>query len=57
MGVDPYTVLNQGNDDYLITIAFLQKAMKLSVDRKAEEIKVLAELTGLKVAEVFSKIF
>jgi hypothetical protein len=35
----------------------MKKAMKLSSEQKIEEIKVLAEWTGLEVAKVFAKIF
>jgi hypothetical protein len=35
----------------------MKKAMKLSSEQKIEEIKVLAELTGLEVAKIFAKIF
>jgi len=31
--------------------------MQLSSEQKSEEIKALAELTGLKVAEIIAKIF
>jgi len=55
--MDPYQVMSQGEEDYLISIALMKKAMKLSVEQKTEEIKVLAELTGLEVAKVLAKIF
>jgi hypothetical protein len=35
----------------------MQKALKLSSEQKVEEIKVLAELTGLEVAKTMAKIF
>jgi hypothetical protein len=55
--MDPYKVITQGHEDYLISIALMKKAMKLSSEQKSEEIKVLAELTGLEVAKVLAKIF
>jgi hypothetical protein len=57
LGVDPKGVLDQGPEDYMISIALLKKAMTLSSEQKAEEIKALAELTGLEVAKVIAKIF
>jgi hypothetical protein len=57
LGIDPYKVISQGHEDYLISIALMKKAMKLSSEQKSEEIKVLAELTGLEVAKVLAKIF
>jgi hypothetical protein len=58
LGMDPYGPLSrQGNTDYLIDIALMQKAMQLNNEQKVEEIKVLAELTGLEVAKTIAKIF
>jgi hypothetical protein len=57
LGADPKGVLDQGAEDYLISIAFLKKAMQIRSEEKSEEIKVLAELTGLEVAKVIAKIF
>jgi hypothetical protein len=57
-GIDPRRVLNhQGSEDYLIDIALIKKALKLSSEQKVEEIKVLAELIGLEVAKTIAKIF
>jgi hypothetical protein len=57
LGMDGKKLLSQGSEDYLIDIALLQKAMKLSSEQKVEEIKVLAELIGLEVAKTIAKIF
>jgi hypothetical protein len=57
MGMNPYDFLSQGKEDYLISIAIIQKALQISNERKSEEIKVLAELTGLEVAKVIANIF
>jgi len=57
MGMDYRAILERGRDEYLIDVAMLQKALKLSSERKVEEIKVLAELTGLEVAKTLAKIF
>lgn len=51
------SLLSRDKNDYLINIALMKKAMQLSSERKSEEIKVLAELIGFKVAEVIAKIF
>jgi hypothetical protein len=56
-GMDPSHLLKQGSDEYLISIAILKKAMEISNERKTEEIKVLAELTGIEVAKVMSRMF
>jgi hypothetical protein len=57
LGIDPLDFLDKGHDEHLILIALMKKAMKLSSEQKIEEIKVLAEWTGLEVAKVFAKIF
>jgi hypothetical protein len=55
--MNPKEVLDQGREDYLLDIAFMQKALKLSTEQKIDEIKVLAELIGLEVAKTIAKIF
>lgn len=55
--MDGKKVLSQGGEDYLVDIALMKKALKLSSEQKVEEIKVLAELIGLEVAKTMSKIF
>jgi len=55
--MNPMDVIGRGTEDYLISIALMEKAMKLQNDRKKEEIQVQAELTGLEVAKVLAKIF
>jgi hypothetical protein len=57
LGINPFDILTRDKTDYLISIALMKKAMKLSSERKSEEIKVLAELTGMEIAKVISKIF
>ena len=57
LGLDPYAFLDQENDDYLIRIAMLNKALELDDER----LKFLAEAIGVyvgnRVAEIFSKVF
>jgi len=55
--MNPYEVLSQGKEDYLISIAIIQQALRLNNERKTEEIKVLSELTGMEVAKIIAKIF
>lgn len=57
LGIDPKRVLDQGREDYLIDIAFMQKALKLTTEQKIEEVKVLSELIGYEVAKAIAKIF
>jgi hypothetical protein len=57
VGMNPYEVLSQGKEDYLISIAIIQQALRLNNERKTEEIKVLSELTGMEVAKIIAKIF
>jgi hypothetical protein len=57
LGMNPFEVLDRGHDDYLISIALMQKALTLSSEQKIEEIKILAQLTGFEVAKVIAKIF
>ena len=46
LGLDPYSIINQENEDYLIRAAILRKALEL----RTQEIKALAALTGQSVA-------
>jgi len=55
--MDPNKVLDQGSEDYLMSMAFMRKAIELSTEQKVEEIKVLAELIGFEVAKTIAKIF
>jgi hypothetical protein len=56
-GINPYEVLSQGHEDYVITLGLVSKILTLQNERKSDEIKALSELIGYKVAEVISKIF
>ena len=56
-GVNPYEVLSQGREDYLISVAIIEKVLRLQNERRTEEIKLLAELTGFEVAKVIAKMF
>lgn len=49
--------LARGKEDYLISNAVIIKALKLSSERKSEEVTVLAELVGFEVAKTIAKIF
>jgi len=55
--MEPFPVLEQGKEDYLISMAIVTKALKLQSERKTQEIEVLAELVGYEVAKVIAKIF
>jgi hypothetical protein len=55
--MDPLRVLNQGDEDYIISIALMEKALQLGSDEKVEEVKALAELIGFEVAKTITKIF
>jgi hypothetical protein len=56
-GLDPFVVLSQGHEDYIISLALINKIMSFENERKIDEIKALSELIGYKVAEVIAKIF
>lgn len=55
--MEPMPFLSQGKEDYLISIALMQKSLQISSTQKIEEIKLLAELIGLEVGKTVSKIF
>ena len=55
--MDPNALLRQGSEDYMISVAIIQNALKLKNSEKIQEIKVLAELTGYEVAKTIAKIF
>jgi hypothetical protein len=56
--MDARAVLShEGNEDYIIDIALIKRALKIQSEQKVEEIKVLAELIGLEVAKTIAKIF
>jgi len=57
LGMDPNVLLSQGTEDYIISVAMMQSALKLKNSDKIEEIKVLAELIGYEVAKTIAKIF
>jgi len=58
LGMDARAVLShEGNEDYIIDIALIKRALKIQSEQKVEEIKVLAELIGLEVAKTIAKIF
>jgi len=57
LGMDPKKVLDQGSEDYLISIALMQKAIEITSKEKVEEIQILAELIGFEVAKTIAKIF
>ena len=40
LGIDPYKVITQGHEDYLISIALMKKAMKLSNEQKVADNKL-----------------
>ena len=57
-GLDPYeVVLDRDITEYSITLGVLQKANKLSNERKIEEMKVLATLIGNEFIKGLSKVF
>ena len=47
MGVDPYSIVDQDDETYLIKVAMLRKAVEL----RAEEIKATANLTAQAIAQ------
>jgi len=50
-------LLDKGNEDFVTSLAILQKAIALTNERKIEEIKILAELIGIEVGKTIAKIF
>jgi len=57
LGMEPFPVLAQGKEDYLISLAIMTRALKITSERKTEEIEILAELIGYEVAKTVSKMF
>ena len=57
MGMDPMEFLSREKEDYLIASAIVTNALKISSERKTEEVKVLAELVGFEVAKTVAQIF
>lgn len=49
--------LSREKEDYLIASAIVTNALKISSERKTEEVKVLAELVGFEVAKTVAQIF
>lgn len=57
LGVNPMEILNQGREDYLVSIGILQKAIALKTEEKGEEFDVLAKMIAMELSQVLAKIF
>jgi len=57
LGIEPKALLDKGTEEYLVYSAVLNKASRLHVENKLEEIKLTAQLVGLEVAKVIANIF
>jgi hypothetical protein len=56
LGLDPYDLLDQGREEYLIKIALMQKASALRSERTLKELEVGAKLTGYEIAKIMARI-
>jgi hypothetical protein len=56
LGQDPIQFLDQGNEDFLISMAVVRMARKEVQEEKVEEIKALASRTSHELAGIMAKI-
>ena len=56
LGQDPIRFLDQGNEDFLISMATIRAAREEVQKEKVEEIKALASRTGYEVATIMAKV-
>ena len=56
LGQDPIRFLDQGNEDFLISMAIIRSAREEVQKEKVEEIKALASRTSYELAGVLAKV-
>lgn len=56
-GIDPHSIVNQGDGDYIINLALLKKAIELQAKQKVDEIEILSKLIGHEVLQGLARIF
>jgi hypothetical protein len=56
LGQDPIQFLDQGNEDFLISMAVVRQAREEVQKEKVEEIKALSSRTAYELAGVMVKI-
>jgi hypothetical protein len=57
LGLDPIKFLDQGNEDFLISMAVVKMAREDEQKEKVEELKALSSRTANELAKVLAPVF